>query len=65
MKWPRNLHCFCGSAQKFKKCHGKVLLPYVTKAEAAILKPDFERALKEVQKLKDNDQSYRLRKPIL
>jgi hypothetical protein len=28
--FPRNEACFCGSGQKFKRCHAKRLLPCVT-----------------------------------
>lgn len=64
-KWPPNLNCFCGSAVKFKKCHQDSILPYCTKKEAEILAPDFKKALNQIQKLKENGQSFRLRNRIL
>lgn len=58
IKWPRNLSCFCGSAQKFKKCCESTIPFGVPAKKAHILATDFDRVLTHVKKLHDAGLVY-------
>lgn len=64
-KWPRNLSCFCGSGQKFKKCHENKLNLIISQKEYEVLKPDFDKTLAFVQKQNEQGIGYKLENPII
>lgn len=63
--WPRNLSCFCGSGEKFKKCHESKLQMGCSEHEYKVLKPDFDKILSHVERLHDSGVTYKLQKPAL
>ncbi len=58
-KYPLNLHCYCGSGKKFKKCHANAIQQCVKSSDVKQIKAYVDKMIAYVSELKSEGIVYK------